>query len=357
MSGQIDARTLSICCEGVSFLFGIVLVTAMARQKNRIPRNGYLISGMLMSLMGTCGSLYGLLEAGSAESGMSRAAVSEWLPAFLFLGSVLLLSQYFPGILRDKKREGPDALLLGTAVFTAAASVFLRIVRPEIQLVGTGFTFMYMLIYSHYQSRLEAELLKKRMELSESRMMLLTRQISPQFFFNALGMLEELCRRDSARAAEATRLFSDYLKQTLEALAETKLLPFEDVFGFVREYMEVRKLVLGVSVEIECRIGVSDFMIPTYILEPIVWEAIRRIDRLTDGSGRLVIETEGNAFRSIIRVTDNGMTGDGRETGESAGADIERAKARLAVLCRGEVISTRMAGRTETAIVLPREVH
>lgn len=362
MTGILDLKTVCICSEGLSFIFGAALIAAEARHKNRRPGDVYYMTGLLLAEMGTAGVLYGLLALGAIDNPYTVFAETKVLPGLMFLGSGLLFSQYFPGMIRGQIMTWRKILWMSAALLFPAAAIFVRVLVPQLHLVGTGFILMYYFIYIYYQSSVEMELLKKQMELSESRMVLLTRQISPHFFFNMLNAMQELCRRKPEVVEEALGSFSEYMQMTIEALTKAEMVPFSSVLQSLEDYLELEEVTGWVRPETEFKIEVSDFMVPPYLVEPVVGSALWRIRNSSDRKGKIVIGTEENNYRYIIRVTDIAremdIRTDKREAGyhpEEGEVEIDRARARLSVMCGGEMIITKTADRTEAAIIIPKE--
>jgi two-component system, LytTR family, sensor kinase len=128
------------------------------------------------------------------------------------------------------------------------------------------------------QEWLNAE--KKARQIEARRMAMelsfLRSQINPHFLFNTLNSIYSLALMKSEQTADAVMKLSDIMRYITED-ANTDMVPLIKEVNSIRYYVELQKIRLGATVDIELEIigEIPDFTIPPLILMPFVENAFK----------------------------------------------------------------------------------
>ena len=139
---------------------------------------------------------------------------------------------------------------------------------------------------------------------AQQRIQIMMSQIQPHFMYNTLATVQALCYSNPEEAAGTVEKFARYLRQNLDSLSETNLVPFRKELEHTQIYADI-EMVMYPSVHVEWDIGEDDFLLPALTVQPIVENAIRYGAR-SRSEGKVVISTRREDGGVMIRVTDNG---------------------------------------------------
>ncbi len=145
-------------------------------------------------------------------------------------------------------------------------------------------------------------------QLAEARLGALRMQLHPHFLFNSLNAIGVLVRdRDTAGASRMVELLSDVLRQVLNA-ARVQETSLADELTFVRNYLAIEQVRFAdrLQVVLEIDPAVHSAAVPTFVLQPVIENAMRHgiAKRADAGLLRVVARREGDDL--VIMVTDNG---------------------------------------------------
>jgi LytS/YehU family sensor histidine kinase len=177
--------------------------------------------------------------------------------------------------------------------------------------------------------RSEAELLRARSELKALRA-----QLNPHFLFNTLHSVRALIRENPGTAEDALEQLGDLLRYSLriQDAADDGVLLREE-WEFVRAYLALEKLRLGerLRVEEEASEAALQSVVPAFVLQPLVENAIRHgiAVRERGGTVRLRARLEGDALS--LQVQDDGPGANGHAT-RGTGKGLELVRQRLSAL-------------------------
>ena len=195
-------------------------------------------------------------------------------------------------------------------------------------------------------------------QLSEARLRALRMQINPHFLFNSLNAILTLVREGDTRAAERTlELLGDVLRQTLRP-GERHEIRLADELAFIRRYLAIEQVRFGDSLIVDWSIDkqVRDAVVPEFILQPVVENAIRHGLSRRFGARRIAVSATANDGLLHLSVRDDGP-GLSRSGGQPDGIGLSNTRARLSALY-GEagVVELRPSPEgpgAETVITLP----
>ena len=177
-----------------------------------------------------------------------------------------------------------------------------------------------------------ADLLRASAELAALRS-----QLNPHFILNTLHTLLGLVRRDPALAEQAIERMGDLLRYGLrlhrEAIDEVTL---REEWDFVRSYLDLEGLRLGdrLRLRLDADEEAMGCLVPAFVLQPLVENAIRHAIAPRARGGRLEVEVHrtGDVLRLVVADDGPGLPG-GSPNGEGLG--LQLLKDRLQALYAG----------------------
>ena len=189
---------------------------------------------------------------------------------------------------------------------------------------------------------------------AEQRIQIMMTQIQPHFLYNTLATIRSLCLRSPEKAVLTIDKFSKYLRQNLDTLNQTGLIPFGQELEHVRIYTEIEMLMFP-YIQINYDIEDEDFMLPTLTVQPLVENAIRHGVRARE-SGRIYITVRKVEDGHTIGIEDNGLGFDPAAVDDAEGKHIgiRNVRERLEKQCGGTLtLKSRPGEGTTAAIFIP----
>lgn len=157
----------------------------------------------------------------------------------------------------------------------------------------------------------ERELFTERLsrKLTEAQLGALRMQLQPHFLFNSLNAVMALVRDQATdRADRALSLLSDVLRTTLRQGIRPRV-PLKDEVAFIRNYLEIETLRFGDRLRVTYSVpeDIADAQVPTFILQPLVENALQHgLMDLPDG-GTLQIGAEKRGQTVVLSIMDDGV--------------------------------------------------
>ena len=186
----------------------------------------------------------------------------------------------------------------------------------------------------YYRAFRDRELLASRLEtqLAQSRLAALQMQIHPHFLFNVLNTIAEVMHHDVRLADRMMSQLGDLLRATFER-PSTDTVPLRSEIQFLRAYLELEAARFPDRLTVDIRVspGAERAEVPSFILQPLVENAVRHGVARSRHPGRVEIRAEACGDRLHVEVNDNGA-GLAEKTGGRAGVGLANVSARLAQL-------------------------
>ena len=190
---------------------------------------------------------------------------------------------------------------------------------------------------AHYflevQSR-ETHAARLSAQLAEARLSALRMQLHPHFLFNSLNALAVLVRdHDTPAASRMLELLSDVLHEVLHA-DRTPETALEAEIAFLHRYLEVERIRFSDRLRLAFDIdaAVSRAAVPTFVLQPLVENALRHgIAKRTD-AGELRIRARREGDELVLTVEDDGPGPPGVRLPDGPGVGLANTRARLQAL-------------------------
>lgn len=185
---------------------------------------------------------------------------------------------------------------------------------------------------------------------AQQRIKIMMSQIQPHFMYNTLSTIQALCLSDPQKASETTGKFGTFLRQNIDSLSQTELIPFEKELEHTETYAEI-EMVRFPFLRIEYDTDDMDFEVPALTIQPLVENAIRHGIRIRKSGVVRIISRYENGVHVLI-VQDNGKGFDVTTLKDNDGTHIgiSNVKERIEKMCGGtfEIESERDEGTTVT---------
>ena len=195
-------------------------------------------------------------------------------------------------------------------------------------------------------------------QLAEARLTALQGQLRPHFLFNTLNMIAEQVYTDPAGAdAMLTRL--GVLLRSSFAEADRERVPLRRELELLESYIEIMRARFRGRLTFDLHIepATLDALVPRFILQPLVENAIKHGVEPREEGGRLTVTArrDGNSVNLEVRDNGDGLAGPIRE-----GTGVRNTRERLLHLYgagRQEFTLTPAPdGGTIASVVIPFEV-
>jgi predicted membrane protein len=234
-----------------------------------------------------------------------------------------------------------------------------------VRLQGDLFTVIYWgIVVAHGAMRWSAAYRAQQLQsarlgqdLVEAQLRALQGQLKPHFLFNALNSVVAMIGRDPAAAQRMVIQLSDLLRATLKT-GEQQQIPLFQELELTRLYVGIEQVRFSDRLQVDWRITVDESrLVPAFVLQPLVENAILHGIARKTGPGRVVIEISEDSRGLIVRVTDDGEgLGHERISTGSGGVGLTNLRARLQRLYgpAGELkLAPGIGGGTAATLLIP----
>jgi len=181
---------------------------------------------------------------------------------------------------------------------------------------------------------IERQRLGERLEVSLSRARLdyLEAQLQPHFLFNSLGAVSELAYEAPATANRVLRQLIAIFRTALAQKSDEVTLG-EEIVG-IEPYLDIQRIRFADWLTIDYQVddAAVDCLLPRFILQPLVENAIRHGLSGRSAAGRIQISASVHQGTLIVGVTDNGVGLDGALPSSGRGIGLANVRDRLAIL-------------------------
>jgi two-component system LytT family sensor kinase len=192
-------------------------------------------------------------------------------------------------------------------------------------------------------------------QLAEARLGALRMQLNPHFLFNSLNAVSVLVREQNTRAAaRMLELLGDMLRQVLRTDQPHQVSLAEEL-RFVEQYLAIEQVRFSDRLRVEWRIEerARGALVPAFVLQPLVENAIRHGVAKRADAGRVEIQAEIAGDRLRLSVRDDGAGVDER-TAEGVGLSNTRERLRTLYGEEADLTLHSVAeGGSEAVVTLP----
>lgn len=174
---------------------------------------------------------------------------------------------------------------------------------------------------SRYRAR-DAQLAEVQRQLADAQLSALRMQLNPHFLFNTLNTISSLMLTDVRAANQMLSRLGALLREVLQTDQGQEVTLGREL-ELATRYLDIERVRFGekLAVSLDAPAEVRSAAVPTFILQPLIENAIRHaLERRTDG-GRISLGFARSEDSLFLRVSDNGAPG-------ANGADRRGAVAR-----------------------------
>ena len=277
---------------------------------------------------------------------MREFFVAKGKERWLYIGSTLpLISFALDVIMTDLGlwKGGLASKYIFVVLFIAVMVAVLKVIPNSINALALA-------------KELETEKIVLNAQLTESRVSTMMSQIRPQFIYNTLGSIEQLCNIDPRKAGELVHNFAKYLRGNFGELDNPKPILMSQEMEHVHHYISIENVRFpDMTFSFEMKSG--DFHIPALTVQPIVENAIKHgLMKLQKGGTIRVVSYETDTHYCVT-VEDDGV---GFDTGvlleERKHVGIRNIRGRLKAIVNGTLeIESKEGVGTKVLITIPKE--
>ena len=196
----------------------------------------------------------------------------------------------------------------------------------------------HALVYRRESERRTLDAAHLETRLVEAQLQALQRQLHPHFLFNTLNAIAGLMRTDVEAADRMMDRLGDLLRMTLHT-SNTQEVPLKEELELLQKYLDIEQVRFGNRLNIDMSIDPEtlDALVPNFLLQPLVENAVRHGIAPHARPGRLAIDADRHGAQLVIRIVDSG---DGvpphRLTLLNQGVGLANTRARLEHLYRND---------------------
>lgn len=193
--------------------------------------------------------------------------------------------------------------------------------------LGCVYAFTY---YREVRER-EAHEVRLAAQLAEAQLGALRMQLNPHFLFNSLNAITVLVRdRNTRDASRMLELLSGVLRQVLQSGKREEVALAEEL-QFIEQYLAIEQVRFSDRLEVIWSIApaVRDALVPEFILQPLVENAVRHGIAKRSETGTIEITAQAEDGKLVLRVRDNGP---GYKPESDAGVGLANTLTRLETL-------------------------
>jgi hypothetical protein len=180
------------------------------------------------------------------------------------------------------------------------------------------------------QRQRQADLLER--SLSRARLDYLEAQLQPHFLFNSLGAVSELAHEAPPTATRVLRQLAAVFRNALGKRTDEITLG-DEIVG-IEPYLDIQRIRFADWLTIDYRVedGASDCLVPRFVLQPLIENAIRHGLSGRRSAGTIEISAAVTDGSLIVRVADNGVGLDAPAKSSGRGIGLANVRNRLRIL-------------------------
>jgi hypothetical protein len=295
-----------------------------SRNASGAPGVAELLSAILgisgVALLGLANSLHLVMQEAAGRraavpAGPSLQRVLLALPMVGFAAGVMLGAAAVLMALRGVLGAEWPFAVAGTLLYGGMAVVAATVVAGSTRTLFD---------YAAAEAQAAAEL---RLAAAAARLEALQARMNPHMLFNALNTVASLVRTSPASAERVVEDLGDLLRRSLER-SERPLSTVREEIEYVRAFLDVERARWGDSLTVTWQVDPQtlDAVVPPFVLQPIVENALRHgVGARLDG-GRVTIAIEQRDDGLCLIVADDGA---GFRAGWREGTGLGNLRGRL----------------------------
>ncbi|SJZ54503.1 two-component system, LytT family, sensor histidine kinase LytS [Selenihalanaerobacter shriftii] len=211
-----------------------------------------------------------------------------------------------------------------------------------------------------------ARLEKEAQLATQAELKALQAQIHPHFLFNALNTIISFCRTKPLKARELLIKLSYLFRKTLKE--GNRVISLEEELDYINSYISIEKARFGEKLQISREVSqeLLDLQLPSFILQPLVENAVQHGISPKSGGGMIEIIAKDLGAEIEIKIKDNGIGIGSTELtevleegkGHGTGIGLANVNARLEKIYGdgyGLKLDSQLGTGTEVIVVIPKQ--
>ena len=275
----------------------------------------------------------------------------------LVISAILLIYNIVIVILEFKKEKKKNILIpiiltglvvIGIILDIVSDGSITHIVDYLTIMVVASTVFYYIWLHIQFVYRHEKDL------LAQQKIQIALSQIKPHFIYNTLNAIQDIDGMPE-EAQNAIVDFSKYLRENLDFLTASNLIPFSKEIEHVTKYVNLEKLRFGDKINIIFDVKASDFLIPSLSLQMVIENAIKHgITKKYEG-GTVTVTSYEKDDKYFIIVEDDGVGFDVNKVIGDNHLGFKNSRERLRHFVNGDLVIESEVGKgTKVTIVIPK---
>jgi len=275
----------------------------------------------------------------------------------LVISAILLIYNIVIVILEFKKEKKKNILIpiiltglvvIGIILDIVSDGSITHIVDYLTVMVVASTVFYYIWLHIQFVYRHEKDL------LAQQKIQIALSQIKPHFIYNTLNAIQDIDGMPE-EAQNAIVDFSKYLRENLDFLTASNLIPFSKEIEHVTKYVNLEKLRFGDKINIIFDVKASDFLIPSLSLQMVIENAIKHgITKKYEG-GTVTVTSYEKDDKYFIIVEDDGVGFDVNKVIGDNHLGFKNSRERLRHFVNGDLVIESEVGKgTKVTIVIPK---
>lgn len=235
-----------------------------------------------------------------------------------------------------------SSLIINQTAFWGENSFLSNLQTLSFVIDVVGSTLLFILwnaiyfTYHFFRKSITQELYNLQLQASQHEIELKTlrAQLNPHFLFNAMNSIRALIDIEPAKAKQSVTSLSSLLRNSL-VLGRNEFISLAEELQIVKSYLDLEKIRFEERLEIEWKIDerINYFLVPPFMLQTIVENAIKHGISKTMEGGLILVETKKEVNGSICLIVRNtGIL----QTDKDSGIGIENTVRRLDLLYKGK---------------------
>ena len=186
-------------------------------------------------------------------------------------------------------------------------------------------------IYRKYKTR-EVVTAQLEARFAEAQNLALRMQLQPHFLFNTLNSISALVHSNPDGADEMISRLGDFLRATLDE-PQGPMVTLHRELAFIQDYLAIEQIRFQdrLRVEVQIPAELMDLRLPSFILQPLVENALKHGLNDRPQGGTLYLRARKEAGNLVLEVQDDG---DGYVAGRE-GVGLTNVRSRLGLLYKG----------------------
>ncbi|MBK6496698.1 MAG: histidine kinase [Saprospiraceae bacterium] len=143
--------------------------------------------------------------------------------------------------------------------------------------------------------------------ISSSSLASIQSRVNPHFLYNAINSIASLAQTEPQKTEEMALELARFYEKCTDKKADL-LIPFRDELSILDSYLKIEKIRFGdrLQVSLPTDEDIMDYLVPSFILQPIVENAIKYGYHSHENFIKIRISASKNTDILTIRIYDSG---------------------------------------------------